>query len=90
MLSHTESPYRLDWDVYRGIDVIPCRHGEIGVWSSDALYARTGDEDVRAALCAIDGVRARGGVLVLEPDLLDQVAEVMGAERLIPAADRRP
>ena len=83
MLSLTECPYRLDWDVYRGIDLITCRHGEIGVWSGSAYYARTGDEDVRAALRAICGVRERGDVLVFEPDLLDAVAEVMGAKRLI-------
>jgi hypothetical protein len=75
--------YKVDWDIYRGIDLIPCRHGEIGVWSGEACYARTGDEDVRVALRAIGGVRARGAVFVFEPDLLDSVAEVMGAERLI-------
>jgi hypothetical protein len=75
--------YKVDWDVYRGIDLIPCRHGEIGVWSGSVYYARTGNDDVRAALRAIAGVRTRGIILVFEPDLLDAVAEVMGAERLI-------
>jgi hypothetical protein len=89
-LSLSECTYRLDRDVYRGINIIPCRHGEIGVWSEGAFYARTRDEDVRAALEAIGGVRARGEVFVLEPDLLDPVAEVMGAERLISEAVARP
>jgi hypothetical protein len=83
MLNLAECRYRLDWDVYRGIDLMPCRHGEIGVWSGSAYYARIGDADVRAALRAINGVRARGAVFVFEPDVLDSVAEVMGAERHI-------
>jgi hypothetical protein len=83
MLSLAECRDRLDWDVYRGIDLMPCRHGEIGVWSGSAYYARTGDADVRAALRAINGVRARCAVFVFEPDVLDSVADVMGAERHI-------
>jgi hypothetical protein len=90
MLSLAECRYRLDWDVYRGIDLIPCRHGEIGVWSGEACYARTGNEDVRAALRAIAGVRTRGVILVFEPELLDAVAEVMGAERLISEEMQKP
>jgi hypothetical protein len=83
MLSLTGNPYQLDWDVHRGIDLIPCRHGEIGVWSGIAYYARTGDEEVRAALLAIGGVRKRGDALVFVPELLDAIAEVMGAKRLM-------
>ena len=82
MLSLTEYPYRLDWDVYRGIDVIPCRHGEIGVWSRSAFYARTRDENARVTLQALDGIRTRGAVFVFEPNRLDSVAEAMGADRL--------
>ena len=32
---------------------------------------------------AVDGVRAASKVFIFEPELLDAVAEVMGAERLI-------
>ena len=56
MMSLTECTYRLDWDVYRGIEVIPCRYGEIGIWSESTYYARTREEDVRAALQGIVGV----------------------------------
>jgi hypothetical protein len=90
MLNLVDLPYTLDWDVYRGVDVIPCRHGEIGVWSETALYARTRDEDVRAALRSIEGVRFRGEVFAFEPKALNQVAEAMGAERLTRASDHPP
>jgi hypothetical protein len=83
MLSLSKCRYRLDWDVYRGIDLIPCRHGELGGWSGDAFYALTGNELVHAALLAIDGVRACGTALVFQPELLDPVAQLMGAERIV-------
>ena len=91
MLNLSECTYRLDWDVYRGIDIVPCRYGEIGVWSESAYYVWTRDEDVRAALHAIGDVRARGEVFVFVPGLLDLVAAVMGADRLVTqAADHLP
>jgi hypothetical protein len=91
MLSQSECTYRLDWDVYRGIDIIPCRYGEVGVWSESAYYARTREENVQATLRGIVGVRARGEVFVFEPDLLDCVAAAMGAVRLVTqAADHPP
>jgi hypothetical protein len=84
--------YKLEWEVYRGIDVIPCRYGEIGIWSGDALYACTRDSSTGSILRAMEGVRARGWrdawgqfrlILIFEPPRLDAVAKVMGAELII-------
>lgn len=41
--------YKADWDVYRGIDLIPCRHGKTGVRSGSAYYARAGSADSRSS-----------------------------------------
>ncbi len=91
--------YKVDWDVYRGIDVIHCQHGEIGIWSGAALYACTRDGDIGSILQGMDGVRVRGWmdqwgrfrlVVIFEPTELNAVAEVMGAERHDSEAEFRP
>jgi hypothetical protein len=91
--------YKLEWEVNRGVDVIPCRYGEIGIWSGDALYACTRDSSTGLTLQAMDGVRVRGWkdawghlrlILIFEPRCIDAVAEVMGAERLVSEAVARP